>query len=48
MPKPVIWKPRYGTRRMREHAGARADLRREQAVRDAPARPSLLARLFRR
>jgi hypothetical protein len=29
--KPVIWKPRYATRRMREQAWAKADLRRSQA-----------------
>jgi hypothetical protein len=33
---------------MRERAWASADLRREQAARSAPARPSLFARLFRR
>ena len=48
MPKPVIWKPRYATRRMRERAWANADLRREQAARETPARRSLLARLLRR
>jgi hypothetical protein len=48
MPKPVIWRPRYATRRMRERAWADADLRREQAMRDAPARRSLVMRLFRR
>jgi hypothetical protein len=48
MPKPVIWKPTYATRRMRERAGANADLRREQAARAAPKRRSLLARLLRR
>jgi hypothetical protein len=48
MPKPVIWKPRYATRRMRERAWANADLRREQAVKRTPARRSLLARLLRR
>ncbi len=48
MPKPVIWKPRYATRRMRERAWANADLRREQAARAAPTRPSLLARLLGR
>ncbi|HEY2778078.1 MAG TPA: hypothetical protein VGI77_09245 [Gaiellaceae bacterium] len=37
--RPVIWKPRYATRRMRERAWADADLRRE--------RQSLLARLLR-
>lgn len=47
MPKPVIWKPRYATRRMRERAWANADLRRERAAKNAPVRRSLLARLFR-
>lgn len=48
-PRPVIWKPRYATRRMRERAWAEADLRREQAAKKAsPARRSLLARLLRR
>jgi hypothetical protein len=46
MPRPVIWKPRYATRRMRERAFAKADLEREQAVRAAPPdRGSLLTRL---
>jgi hypothetical protein len=31
-PRPVIWKPRYATRRMREQAWAKADLRRSQAT----------------
>jgi hypothetical protein len=48
MPKPVIWKPRYATRRMRERAWANADLRREQAMRDAPGRRSLVMRFLRR
>jgi hypothetical protein len=48
MPRPVIWKPRYATRRMRERAWASADLRREQAMKETPARRSRLARLFRR
>jgi hypothetical protein len=48
MPKPVIWKPRYPTRRMRERAWAEADLRRERAAKAAPVRRSLFARLFRR
>jgi hypothetical protein len=48
MPRPVIWKPRYATRRMRERAWASADLRREQAVKETPPRRSLLAQLFRR
>jgi hypothetical protein len=46
--RPVIWKPRYATRRMRERAFARADLERERAARAAdPVRPSFLARLRR-
>jgi len=46
--RPVIWKPRYATRRMRERAFARADLERERAARAAaPVEPSLLARLRR-
>jgi hypothetical protein len=48
MPRPVIWKPRYATRRMRERAWASADLQREAATTKAPARRSLLARLLRR
>jgi hypothetical protein len=49
MARPVIWKPRYATRRMRERAWASADLKREQAARRVPpGRRSLLARLFRR
>ncbi len=47
MPRPVIWKPRYATRRMRERAWAQADLERERAARAKPAAPSLLARLLR-
>jgi hypothetical protein len=47
-PRPVIWKPRYATRRMREQAWAKADARREQASRAKPRRRSLLARLLRR
>jgi hypothetical protein len=48
MPRPVIWKPRYATRRMRERAWASADLQRERTASKSPARRSLLARLFRR
>jgi len=47
-PRPVIWKPKYATRRMRERAWAQADLRREQDAKAAPRRRSLWARLFRR
>jgi hypothetical protein len=44
--RPVIWKPRYATRRMRERAWAAADLRREaQAKAAAPESESLLRRL---
>jgi hypothetical protein len=46
---PVIWKPRYATRRMRENAWAKGDLERERSAKRATApRRSLLARLFRR
>lgn len=45
-PRPVIWKPRYATRVMRERAYARMDLKRERAV--TPVRGSLLKRLIRR
>ena len=47
-PRPVVWKPRYATRTMRERAWAKADLQREQATRATPQRRSLLARLLRR
>ena len=43
--RPVIWKPRYPTRRMREQAWARADLARERAAAAAGPRPRLLGRL---
>jgi hypothetical protein len=46
--RPVIWKPRYATRRMRERAWAKADLERERQARAAPKRRSLLARLLGR
>jgi hypothetical protein len=46
--RPVTWKPRYATRRMRENAWTKAELRRERAVRAAAPRRSWLARLFRR
>jgi len=47
--RPVIWKPRYATRRMRERAWAQADVRREEAAR-AERRPrrSWVAWLLRR
>jgi hypothetical protein len=47
-PKPVIWKPRYATRRMREQAWAKADLERERAASASPRSRSLLARLLGR
>lgn len=48
-PRPVYWKPRYATRRMRERAYAKADLERErQAKAAAPVRGSLLTRLLDR
>jgi hypothetical protein len=46
-PKPVVWKPRYATRRMRERAWAEADLRRERATAGEPLRAKL-RRLLRR
>jgi hypothetical protein len=46
--RPVIWKPRYATRRMRERAWAKADVERERAAAaQGPPRRSLLARLLR-
>ena len=49
MPRPVYWKPRYATRRMRERAYANMDLERERAARAAaPARRSFLSRLLAR
>ena len=42
---PVYWKPKYGSRRMRERAFARRELAREQALRRRPRSRSLLARL---
>ena len=45
--RPVIWKPRYATRRMRERAWAEADLRREAATRRPGSLLSRLRRLFR-
>lgn len=46
-PRPVIWKPRYATRRMREQAWAKADARREQAA-AAGRGVSWLSRLLHR
>jgi hypothetical protein len=45
--KPVYWKPRYATRRMRERAFANAELERERRVR-AAAGPTFLSRLLAR
>jgi hypothetical protein len=47
-PRPVVWKPSNATRRMRENAWAKAELRRERAVQSAPRRRSWLARLLGR
>jgi hypothetical protein len=47
-PRPVIWKPRYATRRMRERAWTKADLERERAAASRLPRRSLLDRLLRR
>jgi hypothetical protein len=44
-PRPVIWKPRYPTRVMRERAFADADLARERAAAQGATRRPLLARL---
>lgn len=46
MPRPLIWKPKYATRRMRERAWARRSLAREQALTKTRG-PSLLERLWR-
>lgn len=46
--RPVIWKPRYATRRMRENAWAKGEIQRERKVRATPHRRSWLARLLRR
>ena len=49
MPRPVYWKPRYATRRMRERAFANVQLERERQLRATePAGPSLVARLLGR
>jgi hypothetical protein len=48
MPRPVIWKPTYATRRMRERAFAKADLERERRAKAAaPDSGSLLSRALR-
>ncbi len=46
--RPVIWKPRYPTRVMRERAWAKADAAREQTAGTPTRGDSLLARLARR
>lgn len=47
--KPVYWKPKYATRRMRERAHANMDLERERQVRAAaPEQRSFLSRLLAR
>ena len=47
--KPVYWKPRYATRRMRERAYANMDLERERQARlAAPGHRSFLSRLLHR
>lgn len=45
-PRPVIWKPRYATRRMRERAWANADLERERAARASQGERSLFRQLL--
>jgi hypothetical protein len=47
MPRPLIWKPKYGTRVMRERAWAKKSLERERALAKLRG-PSLLERLRRR
>jgi hypothetical protein len=46
MPRPLIWKPKYATRRMRERAWAKKSLERERAL-AATRGPSLRERLRR-
>jgi hypothetical protein len=46
MPRPLIWKPKYATRRMRERAWAKKSLERERALAKTRG-PSLLERLRR-
>ena len=47
--KPVYWKPKYATRRMRERAFANVQLERERRLQAAAAgRPSFLSRLIAR
>jgi hypothetical protein len=50
MPRPVYWKPKYGTRSSRHKAWARQEAKREERLEHEP-RTSLgdrLRRLFRR
>jgi hypothetical protein len=44
-PKPVYWKPRYPTRRMRERAFIKQQMGREQQLERMPPGPGLWARL---
>jgi hypothetical protein len=47
--KPVYWKPKYATRRMRERAFTNVQLERERQLRAAaPGRPSFFSRLLAR
>ncbi|MGA9762222.1 MAG: hypothetical protein WBQ14_07355 [Gaiellaceae bacterium] len=46
-PRPLIWKPKYATRRMRERAWAKKSLERERTLAKLRG-PSLLERLRRR
>jgi len=48
MPRPLIWKPRYATRRMRERAWAKADLERERQAHATAPSSSLVTRLLKR
>jgi hypothetical protein len=43
-PKPVYWKPRYPTRRMRERAFIKQQIERERQLGRAPREPGLWAR----
>jgi hypothetical protein len=44
-PKPIYWKPKYPTRRMRERAFINQQVEREQALERVPRGPGLWARL---
>jgi hypothetical protein len=46
MPRPLIWKPKYGTRVMRERVWAKKSLERERALAKTRG-PSLRERLRR-